>query len=109
MISLSKRLAPVGIVLAGLAVSGATCQNIGGVTPTEQLLISCEAYSSALTGLAVLSEGLSASQVQSVNDARSVINPVCLDGNYTSPEQALDTIQVSLLQLLAVKQAVGGN
>lgn len=98
-----------GLVLAMFLVVGCTADGeYEGLSDPQRLMIACESYASALTGLAVFKDDLSEGDVSKVNDAREVINPICIDGNYQDVRVALNRVEAEVLKLLIMKEKVNG-
>lgn len=64
-------IAAVGLALAGCAKDK--------ISPAESVLLSCDAYASALKSLAPLraADKLSAGTVKIVDDTRAIVEPIC--------------------------------
>jgi len=96
----------------GIALALSACAGGGqSLTPRQQLLATCDAYSSTLTTLASLraSGKLTEDQIQSVNNARRVLNPICqdgrpLDGTTEQIKAALRRVEAELFRLQNIRQ-----
>jgi hypothetical protein len=64
------------------------------VSQQAQLASACQGYASTLATLALNKDSLSKSEVETVNDVRSVVNPICTDlENVESTSDALTTVR----------------
>lgn len=69
-----------GVVMAALAVGGASCGEGSKITPAEGLLLSCKAFTKELDVLSPLrADGtLSATAVKIVQAQKDAVDPICL-------------------------------
>jgi hypothetical protein len=86
------RYLTISIALAALL--GLSACAIGNVSQQAQLASACQGYASTLATLALNKDSLSESEVETVNDVRSVVNPICTDlENVGSTSDALTTVR----------------
>lgn len=74
--------------LAVLALLAAIAVGCMSASTDQALAVSCRSYAATLSSLAELREAdkLSADQVDAVNAARAIANPICLDGTVADNE-----------------------
>ena len=92
----------LAVAAAVLLLAG--CAN-GKVSATDGLLLTCEAYAGALNSLTPLKSRMKPSEVRTVDDVKAIVSPVCRDGDYTNPRQALAQVRPAVLRLLKLKAA----
>lgn len=75
-----RKLLLAGVVLAGFAVTGASCGDGSKIPPAEGLRLACDAFASELTILAPMRANgvLSASAVKIVDTQKAAVDPLCL-------------------------------
>lgn len=88
-------------LLAMGTVMAAGCATIS--TPDARLATACSSYAHTLYALAAEKPAMSAAQVATVNDVRSIVNPICLDHNYDSTANALDAVTNQLARLSGIE------
>jgi hypothetical protein len=90
--------------IALAALLGLSACASGNVSQQAQLASACQGYASTLATLALNKDSLSDSEVQSVNDVRSVVNPICTDlENVESTSDALATVRDATRKLRSVQ------
>jgi len=87
-------MAVAGLVLAGCAALP---------TYDAKLAASCQAYANTLYSLAALKDEMTEQQITTVNNARTVINPICISGEYRDPQSALGLVEQHLAQLNGIE------
>jgi len=87
------------MALAGLVLVG--CASLP--TYDAKLAASCQAYANTLYSLAALKDEMTEQQITTVNNARTVINPICISGDYRSAQSALALVEQYLAQLNGIE------
>lgn len=87
------------IAVAGVLLAG--CASLS--TPDARLATSCSAYAHALYSLAGAKPELSEAQVQTVNNARQIANPICINHEYASRQSALDAVTRQVAELNGIE------
>lgn len=87
-------MALVGLVMVGCATLP---------TYDAKLAASCQAYANTLYSLAALKDEMSEAQITTVNNARTVINPICISGDYQSAQSALALLEQYLAELNGIE------
>lgn len=72
----------------------------------DKIALACQTYASSLATLSMAKAAgdLSTDQIAAVNDVREVVNPVCLDGDWTSADRALADTEAGIAELAAVER-----
>jgi len=87
------------MALAGLVMAG--CASLP--TYDAKLAASCQAYANTLYSLAAIKDEMTAQQITTVNNARMVLNPICISGDYQSAESALSLVEQYLAELNGIE------
>lgn len=93
------------VVIIAIAIAG--CVHL---PLNAQLAVTCRSYSQALSSLVAVKHELSQEQVQTVNEVRRIVNPICYKGgklaNPKSYRNALDLITVQIARLNDIQYEV---
>lgn len=93
--------------LAALVLALGACQS---TTPQTELAIGCQGYASTLAGLATVKGELDSDQVATVNEVRTIVNPICTDiGAVDNTQSALATLRAQMRALNRVNTEVEVN
>ena len=75
-------------------------------TPEQRILIACDSYATTLHTLAIFRQAgsLSESDIEMVDDTRSVLNPICDTPNPPDTREALRKVEDGILRLILLKR-----
>lgn len=76
-------------------------------SPQKSLLVACQGYSSTLVTLAGFRAGgkLDADEIATVDALRPTLNAICLDGDFTTTESALNSVENAMFQLIQIERS----
>lgn len=86
-------------LLAALVLAG--CASLP--TYDAKLAASCQAYANTLYSLAALKDEMTQQQITTVNNARTVLNPICISGDYRDAQSALALVEQYLAELNGIE------
>lgn len=95
------------VVLLTLGLLLTACAGGGKLTDRQKLLVTCDTYTRTLTALASQRQAgnLSEDQVQTVNNVRTVMNPICRGDLDEAPVKSIDdALAVAEQQLFRLQE-----
>jgi len=95
---------PSIVALLALALALSACAGTVGTRAANAVAISCDTYAVALEALTPYKPDLSASQVDRVDAANALVDPVCLPGSAIDPAEGAETVQAGIALLQTLKE-----
>ena len=83
----------------------AACAGSVETRATNSLAIVCDTYATTLSELTKIKDKLSAGQIDKVNTANRVVDPVCSPGSKVDPSKAISQVKSAVQVLTAIKES----